>query len=298
MSQPPRHVQVIINPAAGRTDRPILNTMNRVFRRHGVDWRVAVTHTDGDGRKLAKKALRKQKYDLVLAYGGDGTVRDVANGLAGAETPMAILAGGTGNAVATEFKIPHNLERALEQICQMQGQIRPVDMGLIGKRYFLLRADTGLSAKVMQQTSREMKDRLGVLAYLLTFARTVAEAPQKTAYQLTVDGQAYETRGAACVITNISSIGTLGLNLGENVRYDDGRLDVFVLSNDFFSIVSAAASVVELTQLERIFQHWQGQQLEVRTARPQAVNCDAEPYTHTPIIATVIPGALRLFVPT
>lgn len=293
-----KRIRVIANPASGRHDQPFLYTMNRVFRRFNIRWKFDVTHKYGDGCRLAQKAVKKgDKYDMVLVYGGDGTVRDVANGLVGTDVPLAVLAGGTGNAVAAELKVPNNLERALEQICLDLGEIRPIDVGKIGDSYFLLRADTGLSAKLMQETPREMKDRLGVLAYLLTFARTLAEPPQRNEYSVVIDGKTYESTGAACIVANMGSVGTLGLSMGRGVKHDDGLLDVFILKRNVFTVLSAAASAVDLTNFEEVFQSWKGREIRIETPSPQALNCDAEPCTKTPVTIQMMPQALQMFVP-
>jgi YegS/Rv2252/BmrU family lipid kinase len=297
LPNPLRRVKVIANPASAG-DSPFLGTMNRIFLRHHIRWNLSVTNRYGDGKRFARKAAKKEAYDLVIALGGDGTICDVANGLVGRETPLAILAGGTGNAVAAELRVPHQLERALEQICTGQGQIQQVDMGKVGETYFLLRADTGLSTVVMQETSREMKERLGVLAYLASFARTFTEPPRQTPYRLLIDGQVVESRGAACIISNMGSVGTLGLTLGKRIRFDDGLLDVHVLRNDFVAVLAAAASMIDLTNFDEVFQHWRGREITIQAPEGQTVQCDAEPCTHTPVTITMVPQALAVFIPS
>lgn len=293
---PLRRVKVIANPASAG-DQPFLGQMNRIFHRHGIDWNLSVTNRYGDGKRFARKAAKKESYDLVIAFGGDGTICDVANGLVERQTPLAILAGGTGNAVAAELRVPYQLERALEQICTGQGHVQRVDMGKVGKTYFLLRADTGLSTQVMQETSREMKERLGVLAYLATLARTFTEPPRQTPYRLSIDGQLVESRGAACIVSNMGSVGTLGLTMGKSIRFDDGLLDVYVLRNDFVAVMAAAASIIDLTNFEDIFQHWSGKEITIHAPEDQPMQCDAEPYGHTPATVTVAPNVLPLFIP-
>ncbi|MCK4897328.1 MAG: acylglycerol kinase family protein, partial [Anaerolineales bacterium] len=107
MDVPYQRIHVIINPAAGQ-DEPILNTLNRVFHKYGVDWEVSITHRFGDAMRFAKQAVA-DGVELVVGYGGDGTQLEVLNGIMGSDTPMAILPGGTGNAMTFELNIPHKL---------------------------------------------------------------------------------------------------------------------------------------------------------------------------------------------
>jgi len=97
MSVPYRKIHVVINPAAGK-DEPILNTINKVFHKYEIDWQVSITKKFGDATRLAKQAIANG-VDLVAGYGGDGTQMEIANAVMGTNTPMAILPGGTGNAM-------------------------------------------------------------------------------------------------------------------------------------------------------------------------------------------------------
>ena len=97
MSVPYRKIHVVINPAAGK-DEPILNTINKVFHKYEIDWQVSITKKFGDATRLTKQVIANG-VDLVAGYGGDGTQMEIANAVMGTNTPMAILPGGTGNAM-------------------------------------------------------------------------------------------------------------------------------------------------------------------------------------------------------
>ncbi len=86
MTPPYPHIHVIINPASG-PNRPILNTLNDVFRKHGVDWDVSITKRYGDATQQAKDAIARG-VDLVVGYGGDGTQHELANAVIGTGMPM------------------------------------------------------------------------------------------------------------------------------------------------------------------------------------------------------------------
>jgi diacylglycerol kinase family enzyme len=107
MSSTYKRVQIIINPAAGK-DNTILNTINAVFSGSDIEWDARITHKFGDATRLTKEAVANGA-DLVAGYGGDGTQLEVANGLVGSAVPMAILPGGTGNAMAFELNVPRDL---------------------------------------------------------------------------------------------------------------------------------------------------------------------------------------------
>ncbi len=290
------HIHIVINPAAG-SNTPILNTINDVFRSHDIHWTVSITHGPGDGARQARQAV-EAGAELVAAYGGDGTVMDVANGLAAHDTPMAILPGGTGNAMAAELGIPLALRQAAELICAQEYRLRAVDMGQTGERLFMLRASIGLQATLTERATREMKDRFGNLAYLIS-AIQVLDEQQRAAYRLTIDGEEVESEGISCLVNNSGSIGGLNARLAADVDPSDGLLDVFIIQDNFDSAISMAASVLELEGwLTEALQRWQGREITVRANPPQPIRIDGEMHDETtPIAIQVVPEAVRVVVP-
>jgi diacylglycerol kinase family enzyme len=130
----PKHaftkVKVVINPAAGKPEA-ILSTINDVFGPAEITWDVAVTLKAGDA-EVAARAAADERYDLVAAYGGDGTVAEVAAGLAEGGRPILLLPGGTGNVLAAELDIPPKLEDALALAVGSAGRVKRVDLGRWG----------------------------------------------------------------------------------------------------------------------------------------------------------------------
>lgn len=290
-----QRVQVIINPASG-PNTPMLKIMNRVFSKHEIDWDVSITHRTGDGKRRALEAAEKGA-DLILVYGGDGTVMDVANGVVETGLPLGILRGGTANAIATEFKVSYSLKKTLEQICQGEGEFRTVDLGRVSAdRIFMLRADVGIGSLLEEKTDRELKNRIGVLAYLLTMIRALPE-PRHFRYTLTIDGKKIRYTGAACVVVNMGSVGTLDLHFGSSIAYDDGLLNVFLADNDILTLLGLAASIVKLTELEKVLHHWAGREITIESDPPQTFSCDGESTGDTPFSIKVLPRALRVFAP-
>ena len=110
MQKSNKNIHVIINPAAGQNDT-VLNKLNAVFHPAGVNWDVSITKASGDATHYAREAI-EAGVDIVCAYGGDGTVMEVAHAVQSGEVPMAILPGGTANLMAVELGIPKDLTEA------------------------------------------------------------------------------------------------------------------------------------------------------------------------------------------
>jgi YegS/Rv2252/BmrU family lipid kinase len=287
-------IKVIINPAAGKAD-PILSVLNDVFGPAGIDWDVAITHECGDG-VTAARAAAGEGYDLIGAYGGDGTVSEVVSGLAEGGPPILLLPGGTGNVLAGEIGIPLGLAEAAALALGDAGEVRRVDVGRSGERLFVLRLTTGFEADMVSATTKEMKDSFGWFAYTLAGLQTISDATMTT-YSMTIDGKAVECEGLAAVVANSAGTGVPGLRIADDVDVSDGLLDVFVLKRaDLPGLIGSAADAVQGKQ-PRIMSRWRGKSIRVETALPQAVIADGEDAGHTPVDVTVLPGAVGILVP-
>ncbi|MBK9746943.1 MAG: diacylglycerol kinase family lipid kinase [Chloroflexi bacterium] len=287
-------VQVIINPASGQ-DAPMLAIMNRAFRAAKVDWDVKLTKEAGDAERFAREAIAAG-VDAVGVYGGDGTVMEVASGMNGANVPLAIFPGGSANVMSVELGIPGNLEEAVALVCSDARQIRQIDMGRLGdQQMFMLRLGVGFFAETTKGADREVKNRVGVLAYGLSALQALPKA-QKSVYTITLDGgETVQAEGMAAFIANSISLGVPGLTLTKKTSVSDGLLDVIVLSDiTIGSLMQAAANAVGLAQ---DLPHWQAKSIKLEADPPQSIECDGEIIHDTPVTATVVPNAVSVIVP-
>jgi diacylglycerol kinase family enzyme len=231
--------------------------------------------------------------DLVAGYGGDGTQMELANGMLGSNIPMAILPGGTGNALAFDLHVPRDLRQAAELICQSHNQ-RKVDLGQIDGRYFMLRVYTGPEEE--QIASREMKNKYGLMAYPMATIRVMRRLVD-IPYKLTIDGTEIEGDGFICLIFNTGSPGGVALPENPHVDSSDGLLDVFILSKSIRSLGAFASYRLGRNFGNASVHHWRGQEITIEADPAQPVWIDGEPHGYTPFTATVIPAAIRVVVP-
>lgn len=292
-----KRIQVIINPTAGQ-DQPILGVLNRVFHAAGISWDVSITNKAGDARQFARAAV-EAGVDVVAAYGGDGTVMEVASGLIGSTVPLAIFPGGTANVMSLELGISSDLAEAGALVCNEECTVVPIDMGQLGEdQYFILRVGTGLEADMVEGADRELKNRLGTLAYALSALQAI-QNPTLSQYHLVIDGEQIAAEGIACLICNSGNLGRAGIVLSSSVSVRDGLLDVFVLQQANLTSLLALTRDV-LTQTEPTtpaLQHWQGRQMTLLAEPNQTVQADGEVLGQTPVTAKVLPGVVRVIVP-
>jgi YegS/Rv2252/BmrU family lipid kinase len=287
-------VKVIINPAAGQAE-PILSVLNDVFGPAGIDWEVDITHKSGDGVSAARQAA-DEGYDLIGAYGGDGSVSEVVSGLAEGGPPILLLPGGTGNALAADLGIPPGLAEAAALAVGDAGEVRRVDVGRSGKLWFVLRLTTGFEAEMVRAATQEMKDRFGWLAYAFSGLMAISDAPIAT-YRMTIDGAEVECEGLAALVANSAMVGVSSLRIATDVDVSDGLLDVVVLQRaDLPGLIGSAADVAQ-GQQPRMMSRWRGRTIHLETTPSQAVLADGEEAGMTPVDVTVVPGAVGLLVP-
>src|SRR6202158_6321970 len=175
---------IIHNPnagAGGKARRRKLDEVRKIFAASGIDAELAETTGPGHATEIAKSAIM-QRRQLVIACGGDGTLNEVVNGLAGQENghhvPMALLPGGTANILAKELGIPWDLLSAARMLAH--GEVKYVAWGLATpleqpekKKYFLSVAGAGPDGMIVYSLDLDLKARLGILAYWWQGAREV-----------------------------------------------------------------------------------------------------------------------------
>lgn len=193
------------------------------------------TTEDDPGHQMATEA-RTAEVDLVIAAGGDGTVRVVAGGLAASGIPLGIIPQGTGNLLARNLGIPLDSDAAIE--VALDGSERSLDIVAISTDdapetdRFAVMAGLGLDAAIMSNTDSALKDRIGSLAYVVAAAQQLGRRPR--GMRVTVDDHATLRRQALiCLVGNVGAIqGDVELIPG--AEPDDGLLDVVVASPQKF----------------------------------------------------------------
>lgn len=307
--RPVHKLHVVVNPASGQ-DEPVLAALDRALRSDDCTWDLSVTREDGDAGRMAAAAAA-DGADVVAAYGGDGTVSEVANALIGTNATLAILPGGTGNVVAQELGLPSDLERCAALARGVGSRVGAVDVIETGERCCLQRIGIGADARVVLGASREQKDRLGWLAYLSSGLEQLAERELAT-YQLEIDGRRLEVEAIACLVGNIGRLGRGDIQFASAIDLFDGKLDVLLLrALDLATIGALGGSVLRASVLgaeggagapeefdpSAPLQHIQCEEVSVRAEPTQPMHGDGEPLGSTPLEARVRTGALRIVLP-
>jgi diacylglycerol kinase family enzyme len=231
----PKRMLVIINPVATKMSEKLKGLV--VYALQGR-YEVTTRETEGKGHaiELCREAAA-QHYDVVVAFGGDGTVNEAANGLAGSRTALTCLPGGSNNVVAKLLEIPTDVVDATEQLLHLADRWAPrtVDLGIVNGRYFTFAAGMGLDASVVERVDRNpgLKKRFGPFYFvecaILTFLRKYVVNPPRLAVE--VDGRS--VGGVSLFVQNAENytyFNNRPVPLVEGARFDSGDLAGVVLT--------------------------------------------------------------------
>jgi YegS/Rv2252/BmrU family lipid kinase len=290
-------IRIIINPAAG-TGGSILPVINLSMKEAGIKWEASITHEAGEAIKYAKAAV-KEGVDALAVYGGDGTLMEAISGLMGSEIPVAILPGGSANAMAKELGIPKDLKEACALMSQVPLTTKTIDVGQFGNRYFILGIGLGFGADLIKGADRKTKNRIGIFAYLLSAAAALRKI-EKAVYHLKIDGQEHEVQGITCIITNIGNLGFANISYDKHIDVSDGFLDVVVVRKanlSLFKLMVVASLKRERPDNWELVEHWQGKDISVSSSPKQTVECDGEVLEEMPLHIKIIPEAIKVLVP-
>lgn len=292
---------LIVNPVSG----PIENSnwlpdLLRSFDYQNLQAEVKLTTPDENGQGLAAAAA-KDKVQLVIVAGGDGTIEAVARGLVDTQTVLGIIPLGTRNNLAASLNIPSNLTQAIRVL--VEGEDCPIDLGKVDKYYFLEVVGVGLEASLFpcsDEVKEAVKKRrlVGLKSFLSGLKTFFKFRPRRLVLRL--DGR--KKRYPHTLQINICNSPRYGVEfaIAPKAKMNDGKLDVIYLNtpskwNHLCHFFSAMRGQPIVRQQLRTYQ---ATKIEVRGYPPLEVHADGTCVGHTPITVEVVPKAIQVRVPT
>jgi diacylglycerol kinase family enzyme len=302
-----KRMLVIVNPyATTMSDRLKHLVVYALQGRYDVE--AVDTQRQGHATEICREAAA-EGYDVVCAFGGDGTVNEAANGLAGSQTPLTCLPGGATNVYCRMLGIPNDVVDATEHLLRIADDWRPrsVDLGSVNGRLFTFSAGAGLDASVVERVDAHprLKARYGPLFYtgsaISVFLRKYVVNPP----QLVVEADGRSVTGVSAFIQNgdpYSYFRARPIELVEGRELDDGFLGGVVLERaspvDIPTVLWRALSKrARISKHRRVAAFADLQRIVVRSADDRSVPVQVDgDYIgeHETAEFTVRPRALRI----
>ncbi|MFQ5574094.1 MAG: diacylglycerol/lipid kinase family protein [Terriglobia bacterium] len=284
---------VIVNPVAGQgRGLKVLSRVENQLTRRGLDVSVYRTRYAGDATEKSQSAVR-QGIELVVGVGGDGTITEIANGLAGTATILGVVPAGTVDVFAREMGIPVQLDKACGVIAE--GDLARIDLGKAGARYFTLVASAGIDAQLIRDVSPEAKRVLKDLAYPLTGLKTLL-THRPILMKVTIDGKKRED-GYFVVIGNAKYYAGR-FSITTKATIDDGFLDVCIFKKgDIGSFVKYIQGVVRGRHLRYPDVVYERATSVIVENEGSLVQADGDLIGRTPMRFEIAAGALTVRVP-
>jgi diacylglycerol kinase family enzyme len=225
---------VIVNPYATTVSDRLKNLV--VYALQGrYDVEAVSTQAQHHAIEIGREA-REGGYDVVVAFGGDGTLNEVANGLAGTNVPVTVLPGGSTNVVCRTLGIPNDVVDATEHLLGLADDLRPrkIDLGTANGRHFVFACGAGLDATAARRVDSHprMKARGGRWYYTWSAISSFYGSYLRNPIRMRIRVDGHSDEGVTAIAQNsdpFTYFGSQPLRVCENAALDNGTLSVAVL---------------------------------------------------------------------
>jgi YegS/Rv2252/BmrU family lipid kinase len=285
-----KKIAVILNPAArGERARRLQEQVTKLT--HGAVLRA--TSRCGDAECLARAAV-EEGYRVIIAAGGDGTVNEVVNGIAGSSVALGLLPLGTMNVFATELGLPVADLAGCWKVIKEE-HVRRIDLPSANGKHFVQLAGVGFDAQVVKETSRALKRSFGPLSYLVSAAQIAARTPPK----LRIESEHASAKKGSFVLIGNGRLYGGPFPFFKNAVIDDGLFDVLVFKRfNYLEIIRYMQDVFlrpQITSPE--VEYFQTTSLRVTSEGTVPVEVDGELIGNCPMAFKIRPHGLRVFAP-
>ena len=285
---------MVINPQSGYGGRQlVLADFRAAMTAAGLEFVEYTTRGPDDATRYVRGLPGRAA--AVAVWGGDGTVHDVARGLAGTGVPILACPAGTENLLAKELHIPSEPRRMVQVLCR--GQIVDCDVGLVNGHPFLMIIGVGFDGEVVRRLTAARTGHISHLSYFWPIWRTFWEHDFPRMRIVADEKEIFDDYGLAFV-GNISRY-AVGLRICRDARYDDGLLDLVVFScrEQAGLMLHAAWTLLRLHPWRGDVHYHRVRHVRIETDRPVPSQADGNVGPATPLDIGLAEEGIRLLVP-
>lgn len=298
-----RTATLIFNPVAGAGNPQTELAAIREKLEESIELNIVETSPDVSAADLARNAL-DQGERMILSAGGDGTVSEVAEALIDSQATLGIIPRGTANALAVAIFGDTLRLDPIGISCDaiIAGVTRTMDTAECNGKPMLLLAGVGLEAGMVQRADRSLKNKFGVLAYLVGGWEQIREQ-EEFDLTITCDGHTQKLRTGSLVIANAAPPSSIFAQGNGQPVFDDGYLDLTMLvdlKTPWDVMVTTlgllSAGLTQSPAGDRVL-HMRAKEVTIETSPPQKIVLDGELCGTTPVAFKIRPQSLRVIAP-
>lgn len=293
-----KRARLIYNPTAGREkiEKNLPMILNQL-EKAGYESSCKATEKSWSAAKEAKRAA-EDRFDVVVAAGGDGTIHEVINGLAQVANPpkLGILPAGTTNDFARAMKIPRDLSEACEIIAK--GKTVSIDIGKTQKRFFINVAAAGLFTEVAYEAPSRLKSVMGPFAYYAKALEKLGNLHRSFSLTIKTEEKEWTEDLLLMIIANSVSVGGFQ-KFAPLAKLSDGLFDVLLIrKGNIPDLVQIAALAFRGEHIhDSRVTYFQTKSLEITSSQPVSLNLDGEWGGECTGRFEIIPNFLEIFCP-
>ena len=295
-----RSACLIFNPVAGHSDPDQDLARIQELLEPLIDLDIRLTTPELDADRIAREAVDRG-VEAIIACGGDGTLSAVAGAIVGTNIPLGIISRGTANAFANALDIPNTIEAACENI--LGGLTRVVDAAICnGEMPMVLLAGVGFEAETVELADREMKNRWGMLAYILSGIKQLNNLERFEA-EIETEDRIISLTAVAVTVANAAPPTSILAQGPAGILFDDGLLDITLVAPQNKAGAIAASYHLLQTALSGNptdrddIGYLRAKKVKISADPAQKVVVDGEIIGMTPVSIECVPGGLTIFVP-
>jgi len=293
----PRFLAIVNPKSGGQLGPEVAKWLQEDAAQQQIELIVRETHESDSLDDLLDDVA---SFDRVIAAGGDGTIMQVINCIVHHKVPLAIVPSGTGNALAKALLMNLDVRQACRDAIGLDCNPLAMDLGLLNEKvYFALRLSIGYEAKVTQDTTRELKTRFGIFAYVFQALRNALYL-NSIRFRFEIDGRQVKRRAESLWVANFGTLGVLGLELDPLIACNDGQLDLCAIHLGWR--VGIRRVVRRLLGKQRLPADVLSrlpvrQYIKIAAAPRQLVQIDGEVVGETPCSIQCVPAAITVLLP-
>jgi len=289
-----KHIVFIVNPKSGTERRKEIETAVRAnLDKARFTYEIQETQFAKHGTQLAKDASGKGAY-AVVAVGGDGSVNDIATGLAGTDTILGIIPKGSGNGMARTMGIPLAVDDAVKVI--NKEHIQAIDVAYANDRLFVSNAGVAFDALISKKFAKSERRGLAVYSWLVTKYMWLYK---EWDFSITVDGKELKERAFMVNVANGKQFG-YNFHIAPMADYTDGVLDVIVIRK-FPKILGGLIALRAMSGTiakSPYVRHYTGKEVTITHPELRLMQTDGDAHEcANRITFSIKPAAQRVFVP-